>query len=286
MSRHTKLKLIPSHLPAIRDRLAKMRQDELARAMTQLQADRLGVEVRQYDNIIKSYWDEVKEFQLAPLWWVSHDMFLIALDAAESHTEPRDQQAPTPSGFIYFDGDFPTAPIGGNVFPNVCALEWLEDSPGRIALKYYSRHVNDGSLPLTLVAPEHQYEQSAEFLRMSQFIVRALKATWALSSIPTISSVKLEQGINNKTKAGVQQHNHINQVKIITLREQKQSQENLIDKRTNRPYSHRFIVRGFYRNQPYGEKHQLRRKQWIPPFVKGPSDKPLIVKETVRVWKR
>lgn len=45
----------------------------------------------------------------------------------------------------------------------------------------------------------------------------------------------------------------------------------------------RWIVRGFWREQPYGKGHALRRRQWIPPFVKGPSDKPLIRKETVRI---
>lgn len=56
--------------------------------------------------------------------------------------------------------------------------------------------------------------------------------------------------------------------------------------RVRREYSHRFIVRGFWRDQVYGPNHSLRRRQWIPPFVKGPSDKPLICKETVRIWKR
>ena len=35
-----------------------------------------------------------------------------------------------------------------------------------------------------------------------------------------------------------------------------------------------------------GPDHSLRRRQWIPPFVKGPADKPLVCKETVRIWKR
>ena len=58
------------------------------------------------------------------------------------------------------------------------------------------------------------------------------------------------------------------------------------DERVRREYSHRFIVRGFWRDQAYGPNHSLRRRQWIPPFVKGPADKPLICKETVRIWKR
>ena len=50
-------------------------------------------------------------------------------------------------------------------------------------------------------------------------------------------------------------------------------------------YTISFIVRGFYRNQAYGPGLKLRRRQWIPPFVKGPKDKPLRVKDTVNVFR-
>lgn len=284
MSKHTKLKLIPSHLPAIRNKLAQAQQEQLVKARTQLE-DNKSTD-NQFTALITSYWDEIEEFRTAPLWWVSHDMFLIALDAAESHTAPQDTLPPSHTGLIYFDGDFPTIVLGGKVLPNVCAVVWTVDTANGIGLRYYSRHTSDRALPLFLVEPDPQYAHDNEFTRLNQLIVRTLKATWALSSIPTLSSVSVEQGANNTIKAGVPQHNPINQVKILTLREQQQSRENLIDKRTNKPYSHRFIVRGYYRNQPYGKKSALRRKQWIPPFIKGPADKPLMIKETVRVWRR
>lgn len=80
----------------------------------------------------------------------------------------------------------------------------------------------------------------------------------------------------------------IRKVKMLVLRENLhrpgESSDN--DEQVRREYTHRFIVRGFWRNQAYGPDHSLRRRQWIPPFVKGPADKPLICKETVRIWKR
>jgi hypothetical protein len=52
-------------------------------------------------------------------------------------------------------------------------------------------------------------------------------------------------------------------------------------------YSHRFIVGGetggFWRQQAYGPHHSLRRPKWIDPFEKGPKDKPLRLRETVKV---
>jgi hypothetical protein len=48
-------------------------------------------------------------------------------------------------------------------------------------------------------------------------------------------------------------------------------------------YSHRWIVSGFWRWQPH--KNELgewaRKRIWIAPHVKGPADKPLILKDKV-----
>jgi hypothetical protein len=45
-------------------------------------------------------------------------------------------------------------------------------------------------------------------------------------------------------------------------------------------WSHRWMVTGHWRNQWYATTGQHRPK-WIPAHVKGPADKPLVVKETV-----
>lgn len=48
-------------------------------------------------------------------------------------------------------------------------------------------------------------------------------------------------------------------------------------------WSHRWMVRGHWRDQPCGPGNSLRRLTWIDPHVKGPSDKPLDVRSTI--WK-
>lgn len=40
-------------------------------------------------------------------------------------------------------------------------------------------------------------------------------------------------------------------------------------------WSCRWIVHGHFRQQPYGPGGSLRKRIWIPPYVKGPADKPL-----------
>lgn len=114
-----------------------------------------------------------------------------------------------------------------------------------------------------------------------------LHAVWALSAEPHICEAKpakpdmahpLPQRFDPE----------IRKVKMLVLRENlhRPGGSAYDDERVRREYSHRFIVRGFWRDQAYGPNHSLRRRQWIPPFVKGPADKPLICKETVRIWKR
>jgi hypothetical protein len=41
------------------------------------------------------------------------------------------------------------------------------------------------------------------------------------------------------------------------------------------------VVRGHWRQQPYGPQRTLRRPVWINPHVKGPADAPLAHTERV-----
>jgi hypothetical protein len=53
-----------------------------------------------------------------------------------------------------------------------------------------------------------------------------------------------------------------------------------------RQWSHRWVVSGHWRQQPYGPGRTLRKTIWIDPFVKGPDDRPLIVRDDVYVMRR
>jgi hypothetical protein len=51
------------------------------------------------------------------------------------------------------------------------------------------------------------------------------------------------------------------------------------------PWSHRWLVNGHWRRQFY-PSDRSNRPLWISPHVKGPQDKPLVVKEKVTAWVR
>lgn len=48
--------------------------------------------------------------------------------------------------------------------------------------------------------------------------------------------------------------------------------------RTERTLKVQTLVRGYYRQQPYGPRNSLRRKQWVLPYYKGPEDAPILRK--------
>lgn len=279
-----KTKISPTKLPEERDKTVHTMQ-EIMNGIIQH-----GGNLRQV-KVVKDQQKFIRLLQYAPLWWVNHDMFLLALDAAESHTEPSEQEPPTPIGFVYFDGELPTfADNAGVVVPHACAVLWYKDSRGRLQVQLYSPPAapnwNASLMPLD-ADPSQPF--NVGFAHVSKLAVRMVKTMWAMTELPSIAEVVDVVG-EKSVKRGADKRINLerapNHVKIVHLREVEQSRDDVVNPRTSKPYSHRFIVRGFYRNQPYGEGRKLRRRQWIPPYVKGGADKPLVLKETVRVWKR
>lgn len=51
---------------------------------------------------------------------------------------------------------------------------------------------------------------------------------------------------------------------------------------SGRAYTHRWLVRGHWRNQPHGPNRSRRTIRWIPSYIKGPAGMPL--RETERIW--
>lgn len=57
------------------------------------------------------------------------------------------------------------------------------------------------------------------------------------------------------------------------------------DQRQRSPLGHQVLVRGHWRNVPYGQGRALRRHQWIMPYVKGPEGAPLVNRPLVKTWR-
>jgi hypothetical protein len=93
-------------------------------------------------------------------------------------------------------------------------------------------------------------------------------------------------------RQGVDPKKEPSHVRLIKLREVREKHEPEVDEE-GRPikkhieYSHRFLVTHTKLAwRACGPGGTQRRLVYIPPYIKGPHDKPLIIKDEVRVWTR
>jgi hypothetical protein len=288
-SKNKRLRLIPSHLPLIRDKLAEYERVALKEQMAAH---------TQYERSMEEAWNFADNLAVAQLWWISRDMTMLAEDTVRAGDFPK-LDAPAQSGLIFFDGDVQTVTFtviddatGRKVGDaHVSALFWQCDSDGDIKLMGFTDHpcalnecdAKSFSLPLIRFANDIFNEHVGGF----QWFCDLLYAVWALSAEPRICEARPAKP-DMAHLLPPRFDPEIRKVKMLVLRENlhRPGETADDDERVRREYTHRFIVRGFWRNQAYGPNHSLRRRQWIPPFVKGPADKPLICKETVRIWRR
>jgi hypothetical protein len=125
------------------------------------------------------------------------------------------------------------------------------------------------------------YEDLAEKFGMKvrpDNLCRWLLTTWRLMQ-QTIVDVREEEP-NRQFKRQMERKNRPDQkVSVIALRSQKKAAEGVGDIE----WTHRWLVKGHWRNQPYkGENGEtVYRYIWIHPHVKGPENAPLLIREHV-----
>ena len=282
--RHAKPRLSPIWMPYLRDKLA----DHLDHPPLPFH------HVTDYQRELAGAWSNGDGLRHSPMWWVSRDMTTLAVHTA-LHEDPPEVDPPSATGFILFDGGLdltgaPDAPLA-HIVGLRWAVETSTDGADHVGMEMFSDDPGVCELmrcPLPLVPMPRSVAVDASFAREANVFERVLRAVWALSAEPTVCTVDRPDrpdGLEPLPSRMVD--NAVRDVRMVILRENIHSPRNgKPDREARREYSHRFIVRGFWRNQAYGKNHELRRRQWIPPFVKGPADKPLIAKETVRIWRR
>lgn len=69
-------------------------------------------------------------------------------------------------------------------------------------------------------------------------------------------------------------------VQVVQLRRREQTHAAPDGEDHSHDWSHRWLVRGHWRNQWYPSM-QAHRPKWIPEHIKGPDDKPLIVRDKI-----
>lgn len=145
--------------------------------------------------------------------------------------------------------------------------------------------VRNEGMNLLFPIPE-KYMPKVEGVDPRIFLRYFLVAILALSRQPLIvDRTDATDGQPAKRK----QHKRIplEELKKISVLRLRRIQPNHEDEGTTdtekRAYSHRWIVSGHFRNQAFGQNWSEHRVIWIPPYVAGPADKPLVIKEKVTV---
>jgi hypothetical protein len=247
--------------------------------------------------------------------WVSPEMCEVTQMAAEGF-EPEPllaQDFITMTGFCYFDT--PLYMLDRNkMVVSVGAISWCPyldertegDEPGGMAIALYSSayaekdefsktlqvYMSEAGTPsllplhLSIIQfgdsisegdlydPDGNYTGADEWWRTVQVALRLMQQR---------ISDHYEQRLPRPDRRRLQRAgSQIEDVLVIRLRRptvhQHQEESETVE------WSHRWLVDGHWRWQPYGDG--IRRQIWISPFVKGPGDKPLVVKRRLYKWDR
>lgn len=259
------------------------------------------------------------------IWWVSQDMSALAWDTVLSDTMPEDienEPLPAPSGIMWLDGgvgpalltkkpldrEFFTTGVSHSDALTINAVVWFvpnRELSSAMDINYGttvfinlsaspdlvkdSTHWSDGVLsPVDLGAAallDHR------IVLHSPLSVRAVSGNIVRTAIRlSRESVVGEQQIERVITGGKKRKPlQVDDVVLAVLRRRRYASEAEREKEA-REYSHRWIVRGHMRNQPVGSRSseggQRHKRIWIAPYIKGPENKPLIVKDRVQVWRR
>lgn len=112
-----------------------------------------------------------------------------------------------------------------------------------------------------------------------------LAYAWTLMQIPTVAEVSTHRPPSKveakRRKKGKPPTPDVRVVRMRPLRN-----EHATHSPSGRRYTHRWLVRGHWRNQACGPKHSERRRTWVPAYTKGPDGAPLIGGDVVNAWVR
>lgn len=250
--RDRRLRCIPSHMPAVRDAMVEhMRSVEEKTMESATPFERVIIRSRPVSESIRA----------ASLWYVSRDMTEVARVAAMDGAPRVDP--PTQSGLMFFGGELKAG------VERLWGLFWVDYGSTIFVSAVADR--GDGSLDMTMT-----------HIGWLEDIARTV---WALSLEKSVCDVVDETSSAAPSGSRPDKPDPMARtVKMVVLREGARASSGGGGDWSG--YDHRFIVRGFWRDQPCGPNHSERRRQWIPPFIKGPKDAPLIIKDTVNVWRR
>lgn len=224
--------------------------------------------------------DEAGWVQAAQTWALASDMGELLAHAAVSMPAESVERSdpPAPNAFVLLE-----EPLAfGDSDTRLRALHWYATENAVVATGYFIYDDNARLTPVTRLVWRYgdtSWTPSADHREVARF----LKALWTISqqTIAKTESVSDRASRRDGRRRGLPDEGS---VRVITLRharrpvpEEQQVRE--VD------WQRRWIVSGHWRNQylPGSGTHRL---QWIAPHLKGPADKPLVLRDEVVYLRR
>ncbi|WP_347956127.1 hypothetical protein [Gordonia aichiensis] len=297
------------HLPSIRDALVDNQRRAL-RYMNDLRATTADPRVR---ALVESQLEhDVDALARASLWWITADMTTLAWHTATTSEDLPDWK-PEPeqrTGLIVWEHGIPLevelpvdnpqalAAAGRDAPPTdtvaVTAISWHIDED-RTRLAYYTADTrltvgtDTGqwvtpwlSTPTPLFPVPHPTPRP----EIDALLMRLLSATMLISAEPTVAITRPASWAHD-VPAKSKRDRQVPAVKVIALREIPAPHTGHDDgDGGSREYTHRWIVNDHTRTYWTGPGRTVKEERWIAPYVAGPADLPLLVKQTVRIWRR
>ncbi|MEU4224367.1 hypothetical protein AB0F17_08740 [Nonomuraea sp. NPDC026600] len=256
----------------------------------------------------------------AELFYVAPEMARLAMHAADSLPDYvlRIEDVPAPAGFLYTPETLHTTiyeetilGVPQTLSASVTGIYWTvaaanEDYPHgaviivRLADKAdFHRQLRDAGYVVTGSAPglylpfsttawplsgdSYQWGSEEEARHDRHYPDnRIFKTIWRLMQQPLIvnEAARFDRAARRRLE---RQQVPPAAVRVIRLRRGAHGDSN---GQQDHEHFHQWVVRGHWRQQPYGPKGSLRRPVWIAPHVKGPEGAPLLGGEKVHAWVR
>ncbi|MCX4543754.1 hypothetical protein [Streptomyces sp. NBC_01565] len=246
----------------------------------------------------------------AHMYWVAPEMAALAMSAGAQLAAARWATAdrPSPCGLLWWaDGignldssgvQIPVEGIAWGPYEGDLMM-WLLMSRSRLANEMQSRNgmslIADQMPPMipvygeTVPVTDEPVSLAGLEGQLPVPIVAALAAAWLLMQQPALVEHGREWPPAAEARSSARAGLRDPAVTVATLRRQYLPDIQDIDEGRDaggRRCRHRWVVSGHWRDQPYGPDRALRRKTWIPAYVKGPDGAPLLSTERVNVWRR
>lgn len=291
----------PTRLPRIRDQVVAALTDQDSPFFN----GTVNAEVRADDDVAAALAQQARHLSVGGLTCATSDMAALATAAGRSleQVDLCAENRPSGTGLLVMDGGVGRVPYEDGLCIPIDAVSWGPSDGGLMVTLWLARYqieqaaaatgntlMSENVAPLVPMVwgsiPTRPYPV-AEVCEEMRTIVATMAAAWHLMRQPTLTDRQRLPADRNVRRAYARAGRPEPEVTIVDLRAlyRPTDPDHKPDVEPGR-YSHRWVVRGHWRDQAHGPERSLRKRIWIPDYLKGPDGAPLLVRERVNVWRR